>query len=135
MLALLPFLGLLVAAAVASPVASALRVTAAVLSSERSDPESERRSDAVLASEGLPTKGSGSIGDISRFIARGAMVGTFGGALAAVVLLGLALPGGVLAGRVSFGGAFVALSSLLWLLGLAVGCLLAAGMWNPLSSA
>jgi hypothetical protein len=134
-LALLPLLGLLVAAAVASPVASALRVTVAVLSSDRSDPESERRTDAVLASEGLPTKGSGSIGDVSRFIARGAMVGTFGGALAALVLLGLALPGGILAGRVSFGGSFVAVSSLLWLVGLAVGCLLAAGAWNPLSSA
>jgi hypothetical protein len=134
-LALLPLLGLLVAAAVASPVASALRVTAAVLSSDRSDPESERRADAVLASEGLPTKGTSSIGDISRFIARGAMVGTFGGALAGVVLLGLALPGAILAGRVSFGGPFLALSSLLWLLGLAVGGLLAAGVLNPLSSA
>jgi hypothetical protein len=45
------------------------------------------------------------------------------------------VPGAILAGRVSIGGSFVAVSSLLWLVGLAVGCLLAAGAWNPLSSA
>jgi hypothetical protein len=131
-LVLLPLLGLLVAASVAWPVASAMRVTAAVVSSDGSDPESKRRTDAVLAAEGLATTGSGSIGDISRFVARGAMVGTFGGALAAVVLLGLAVPGAILAGRVSFGGSFLAVASLLWLLGATIGGLLATGLVNPL---
>ncbi len=131
-LLLLPLLGLLAAASVARPVASALRVTAAVVSSDERDPESKLRTDAVLAAEGLATRGSGSIGDISRLVARGAMVGTFGSALAAVVLLGLAVPGAILAGRVSFGGSFLALASLLWLLGAAVGGLLATGIVNPL---
>jgi hypothetical protein len=134
-LALLPLVALVAAACVTWPVARALRVTTAVLSSEERDPESRRRADAVLAAEGLATRGSGSLGDISRFIARGTVVGTFGGALCAVVLLGLAVPGAILAGRVSFGVLFLSVSSLVWLLGLAVGGLLAAGVLSPLSSA
>src|SRR4029453_8953220 len=94
-LVLLPVLGLLVASTVTYQVGRALRITTAVVSSVENDPESKKRSDAALAAEGFATEGSGSIGVISRFIARGAMIGTFGGATAAVILLGLAVPGAI----------------------------------------
>jgi hypothetical protein len=69
---------------------------------------------------------------MSRFIARGSVVGAFGGTIAAVILLGLAVPGAILAWRVSFGGAFAAISSVLWLVAIVVGGLVAAGVLNPL---
>ena len=49
------------------------------------------------------------------------MVGTFGGATAAVILLGLAAPGAILGWRVRFGIAFVAAAAALWLLATVVG--------------
>jgi hypothetical protein len=131
-LVLLPVLALLVASAVSFEVARALRITAAVVSSIENDPASQARSDAALAAEGFATEGSDSLGAISRFIARGAMIGTFGGATAAVILLGLAAPGAILGWRVRFGSTFVAAAAALWLLALALGALVAAGVLNPL---
>lgn len=131
-LVLLPVLGLLVAGALTREAAKAMRVTAAVVSSDEHDPASQSRGDAVLEAAGLPTKGSGSLGTVSRFLARATMVGAFGGAIASVILLGLALPGSILAWRVRFGGAFLAVASVLWLLGAAGGSLVALGILDPL---
>jgi hypothetical protein len=131
-LVLLPVLGLLIASTVTHHVGRALRITTAVVSSVENDPASKERSDAALAAEGFATEGSGSLGAISRFIARGAMIGTFGGATAAVILLGLAVPGAILAWRVQFGGWFLAVAAALWLLGAALGGLVAGGVLNPL---
>jgi len=131
-LVLLPVLGLLVVTTVTHQVARAMRITTAVVSSDENDPESKKRTDAALEAEGFATEGSGSIAEISRFIARGAMIGTFGGATAAVILLGLALPGSILAWNVRFGSSFLAVASALWLLAAALGGLVAVGALNPL---
>jgi len=131
-LVLLPALGLLIASAVTYEVGRALRITAAVVASVENDAASKTRSDAALAAEGFATEGSGSLGAISRFIARGAMIGTFGGATVAVILLGLAAPGAILAWRVQLGSPFVAAAVALWLLGAALGALVATGVLNPL---
>jgi hypothetical protein len=131
-LVLLPALGLLLASSVTYQFARALRVAVAVVSPVEGDPESQKRSDAALTAEGFASEGSGSLGAISRFVARGTMIGTFGGAVAAVILLGLAAPGAILAWRVQFGGTFVASAAALWLLGAAIGALVAAGVLNPL---
>lgn len=131
-LVLLPVLGLLVASTVTREIVKALRVTTAVMSAEESDHESRKRSDAVLHAEGLATQGAGSIAAISRFVARATMLGAFGGATAAVILLGLALPGLILAWRVRFGVWFLAFASVLWLLGAAGGSLVTFGVLNPL---
>jgi hypothetical protein len=120
LLALLPLLGPLVALPVTLGVARALRVTAAVTSSIE-DPAGRERTDAVLEAAGFSSSGSGSIGAISRFIARATLVGSFGGATAVVVLLGLALPGLILAWRVRFDGTFRAAASVAWLLAAVMG--------------
>ena len=125
-LVLLPCLGLLVASTLCGRLGKALRVTAAVVSSDASDPASRARADAVLEAEGLPTQGAGSLGVLAQFIARSATLGTFGGVTVAVILLGLALPGFILAWRVRFGSAFLGLASALWLVAAAGGSLVAA---------
>jgi hypothetical protein len=127
-LMLLPVLGLLVAGTLSRVVASALRVTAAVTSSDTSGPESRPRTDAVLEAEGLPTQGSGSIGAIARHLARATTLGVFGGVTAVPVLLGLALPGFILAWRVRFGGAFLAFASTAWLLAAILAGAVAVGL-------
>lgn len=131
-LLLLPALGLVAAALATRPLAGALRVSAAVISSDEKDPASQTRKDAVLEAEGLPTRGSGSIASTSRFVSRALMTGLFGGAIAAVVLLGLALPGFILAWRVGFGAAFTASSSIVWLLAAVGAGLVAFGVLDPL---
>jgi hypothetical protein len=120
-LALLPVLGLLVAGMLTRTVGNALRITAAVVASDASDPESRARTDAVLEAAGLPTRGSGSIGASARYLARATTLGTFGGITAVPILVGLALPGFILAWRVRFGGAFRAFASAAWLLAAILG--------------
>lgn len=115
-LALLPALAVLVAGLVTREARTALEVTAAVASSIGGDEESRRRSDAVIEAAGLPTGGSGSIGAVSRYLARATLLGTFGGITALVVLLGLALPSFILAWQVRFGATAVAVASAAWLL-------------------
>jgi hypothetical protein len=131
-LLLLPALGLVVAALATRPLVSALRVSAAVISSDEKDPASRQRSDAVLEAEGLPTRGSASAASTSRFLSRALMTGLFGGAIAAVVLLGLALPGFILAWRVGFGAAFSAAAAIVWLLAAVGAGLVAFGALDPL---
>jgi hypothetical protein len=60
------------------------------------------------------------------------MIGTFGGATAAVILLGLAMPGAILAWRVQFGSSFLAIAAALWLLAAVLGGLVAGGVLDPL---
>jgi hypothetical protein len=109
-----------------------VRVAAAVLSSDPSDPASRARSNAVLAGEGLSTEGSGSLGATARYLTRTTFIGVFGGATVALVLLGLALPGFILAWRVRFETGFLAVSSALWLVAAAAGILAALGLLKPL---
>jgi hypothetical protein len=123
-LALLPALGLLLAGLVTHEVRVALRVTAAVVGPEEGDAKSRERSDAALEAAGLPTGGSGSIGAVANYLARAAMLGTFGGITTLVVLLGLALPGFILAWQVRFGVTAVAAASAAWLLAAVLGSLL-----------
>jgi hypothetical protein len=60
------------------------------------------------------------------------MTGVFGSAAAAVVLLGLALPGFILAWRVRFGATFAALATILWLLAAAGAAVVCFGVVDPL---
>jgi hypothetical protein len=129
---LLPCLGLLVATLVTHRVARGQRAIVAAWTADPSDPASRARSEAVLEAEGLPIAGPGSLGVTARFITRSLLVGVFGGATAAVVLVGLAVTGFILAGRVRFGGVFLALASTLWLLATAGGMLAALGVLKPL---
>lgn len=131
-LLLLPLLGLTTACLTVERLATAVRVSAAVISPDEKDPAAKRRSEAVLEAVGLPTKGSGSIAATSSYIARAVMTGAFGGATAAFVLLGLALPGFVLAWRVRFGGTFAAIATALWLLAAAGAALVGLGVLDPL---
>jgi hypothetical protein len=131
-LVLLPCLGLLAATALTNRVAKGMRVVVAVFSSDASDPTSYERTDKLLEAEGLPTGGSGSLGAAARFIGRSSIVGVFGGATVAVVLLGLALPGFILTWRVRFGSAFRAVACAGWLLAAAGGILAALGALKPL---
>ena len=129
-LLLLPCLGLLVATPVTHRLAKGLRVTFGVLTADLSDPEGRARSDAVLEAEGLSTHSS-ALGATARFAARTSIVGLIGGATVAVILVGLALPGFILAWRVHFGGVFLALGSTLWLLCAAGGILATLGALKP----
>jgi hypothetical protein len=131
-LLLLPLLGLTTACLTVERLATAVRVSAAVISSDEKDPAAKTRSDAILEAAGLPTKGSGSIAATSSYIARALMTGVFGGATAAVVLLGLALPGFVLGWRVRFGGTFAAIATALWLLAAAGAALVGFRVLDPL---
>jgi len=130
MLTFLPvgWLGLMVAGALTRTVGSALRVTTAVASYDPDDPESRQRSDALLEAAGFSTRGSGSIGAVSRFLTRATMLGTFGGVTGVIVLLGLALPGFILAWRVRFGDTFRALASAAWLMAATLGSLVGLGV-------
>ena len=127
LLLLLPCLGLLVATPVTHRLAKGLRVTFGVLTADLSDAEDRARSDAVLEAEGLSTHSS-ALGATARFVARTSIVGLIGGATVAVILVGLALPGFILAWRVHFGSVFLALGSTLWLLSAAGGMLATLGV-------
>lgn len=131
-LLLLPALALTVAGVASRPLAGALRVTAALVSSEPGDREAEARLEAVLHAQGLQARGAGWLGGVSRFLARARVIGVFGGATAALVLLGLALPGFILAWRVEFAGPFSIAASALWLFAAVSAGLAALGVLDPL---
>jgi hypothetical protein len=131
-LLLLPVLALVVAFLASMPFARALRVCSAVVSADGTDTALHTRAEAALEAEGLAGKGSGSIGRISRFVSRGVVLGVLGGVLGVLVLVGLALPGFVLARRVGFGGAFTLAASAAWLVAGGVASLVALGVVSPL---
>lgn len=130
-LLLLPVLAAATTLAVSRPHFQALRVATAVVSSERT-PESEARTEAVLHAAGLPARGSGWLGATSSFISRAAMIGSLGGATALLVLVGLALPGLLLAAPVRFGAGFTLAAAAAWALLLLVAVSMAAGLVHPL---
>jgi len=132
LLLLLPILGLATAGLTAERLATVVRVSAAVVSSGEKDNAAQKRAEGVLEAAGLPTKGSGSIAATSSYIARAMMTGVFGGATAAVILLGLVLPGFILAWRVRFGVAFAAIATVLWLLAATGAAFVAFGAIDPL---
>lgn len=129
MLILLPVLALLVVSVLARQLGKVVRVSAAVVSPQENDPESKKRADAVLEAEGLPTQG---IAAVSEFLSRALIAGSVGGVTAAVVLMGLALPGFILVWRVRFGAPFVVLASAVWLLAAAGASLVSFGVLDPL---
>lgn len=128
----LPVVALLVAGLAARPLARALRVASAVVSSDRKDPALQKRAEDVLSAEGFAATGSGSIGSISRFVSGNLVLGVLGGVLGTLVLVGLAAPGFVLAWRVGSGPALAAAASALWLVAAAGAALVALGVIDPL---
>jgi hypothetical protein len=131
-LLLLPLLALAVSSALTHRLGLGLRVTAAVVSSVGSEPDSRTRSDVILQGAGLRTEGPGALGETSAYVVRTASVGLFGGALTVVVLLGLSVPGFILAWRVSFGPSFTVLASAMWLMAAAGAAAVASGVLDPL---
>lgn len=128
-LVLLPLLGLVLVGGFGLQLGRALRVSVAVVSPQESDPESKGRAAAILEAEGLEPE---RVGPISEFIGRALLGGTFGGFATLAVLMGLALPGFILAWRIDFGAAFTALATGLWLVAAVGASLLAIGMLDPL---
>jgi hypothetical protein len=131
-LLLLPVLALLVAFLAARPLARALRVCSAVVSADGTGTATHTRAEAALEAEGLGGTPSGSIGRISAFVSRGVVLGVLGGVLGVLVLVGLALPGFVLAWRVGFGTAFTLAASAAWVVAGGMASLVALGVVSPL---
>ncbi len=118
---LFPLFALLLTAALTREVSRGLRLATAVFASD-GDPETSRATvDKVLDELGLPKAGSGSLARVAGFIDRGSGIGLFGGGIAAVALVGLALTGAILAWRPGFGPPFQLAASALWLLAAALG--------------
>jgi hypothetical protein len=132
-IALLPLVAFVGVASVSRELYKALRISTAVISATEDNPASGAASDAVLAAEGLPTKGgSGTIAAISDRIAWATIRGMMGSTALVILLSGLGALGFGLAWRVRPPAALVAVSSALWLLaGLGAG-LVAAGLLDPL---
>jgi hypothetical protein len=131
-LLLLPLAGLLLTALVTQSVAKGTRVGAIALSSMGDDDASAReRGEAALEAEGFSMSRSGDLGRLARYLSRTTLVGTFGGAFVATVLLGLALPGFILAWRVRFDTPLRVGAAAVWLIGAAFGLLASLGLLSP----
>jgi hypothetical protein len=124
MLLLLPAAALLLLAGVVREERTALHVVRIV--AEDRSPTNE----AALAAYGFG-EGSGSLAAISRRVARATTLGSIGSILAAVILLGLAVTGGLLAWPVRVGLSFTAASALIWVAVVATGAAVAAGVYSP----
>jgi hypothetical protein len=133
-LLLLPALALVASTLALRPLVGGLRVAGALMFFSAQAPESQQRVESILAAEGLQSRGSGAIGAAARFVTRAPVSGIFAGATAALVLLGLALPGFVLAWRVRFGTAFSALALLAWIAAATGASLVAFGQLHPVRS-
>jgi hypothetical protein len=129
-LVMLPLLGLLLTTLVTQRVAKGTRVGAIALSS-MGDPSARERGDAALEAEGFSTERAGGLGRLARYLSRTTLVGTFGGAFVATVLLGLAVPGFILAWRVRFGASFRAAAAAVWLIGAVFGVVACLGLLAP----
>ncbi len=121
----LPAAGLVLLALVVREERTALHVARIVV--ENKTPANE----AAFAAYGFG-EGSEAIAAVSRRIARAAALGSLGSILAAVILLGLAVTGGLLAWPVRVGKGFTAASSAIWFAVVATGAALAAGLYSPL---
>jgi hypothetical protein len=133
-LLLLPVLAFAATALAFRPLVGGLRVAGALMFFSAQAPESQQRVESILAAEGLQSRGSGALGAAARFVTRAPVTGLFAGLTAAVVVLGLALPGFVLAWRVRFGAAFSALALLAWIAAATGAGLVAFGVLHPLRS-
>jgi len=131
-LLVLPLSAGLLATAMVTRVGSSVRVVKAVVLPTEHDPASKALSDRVLESEGLSTRGSGAIAEISAYVARGMTIGTVGALTLAVVLLGLSLTGALIAAPVRVSPVFVAAASCLWLAALLAAGAVALGWNDPL---
>ena len=129
-LVLLPLLGLLLATVVTHRVAKGTRVATIGLSS-LSDSSTHDSVNAALEAEGFSMETPGSLGRLARYMSRTTLVGAFGGAFVATVLLGLAVPGFILAWRVRFGAWFRAAAAAVWLIGAVFGVLASLGLLSP----
>jgi hypothetical protein len=127
-LLLLPLAGLLLTALVTQSVAKGTRVGAIALSSMGDDASARERGEAALEAEGFSMSKSGDLGRLARYLSRTTLVGTFGGAFVATVLLGLALPGFILAWRARFDTPFRVGAAAVWLIGAVFGLLASLGM-------
>jgi hypothetical protein len=96
------------------------------------DADARARAEARLLAEGFALDRSGSLGGLARFMTLTQFAGLFGGATAALVLVGIALPGFILAWRVRFAPVFVFLASALWLIAAGVAALAALHALPPL---
>ncbi len=129
-LVLLPLLGLVLTTLVTHRVAKGTRVATLALSN-LSDPSAHERVNAALEAEGFGVETPGSLGRLARYLTRTTLVGVFGGAGVATVLLGLAVPGFILAWRAGFGAAFRAAAAAVWLIGAVFGVLASLGLLAP----
>jgi hypothetical protein len=130
LLFVLPLCALVLVATLVGQLRSALRVTAAVVTTPGNDRERMAARD-VLRSEGIENEGSGGIAEISSLIAIRAIVAGLGGFVVLVVLLGLALTGLLLAAPVRVGMPFVVTASFAWLAVAAAATALALGALAP----
>jgi hypothetical protein len=130
-LLLLPVLALSASALLTQRVAKGTRCGALVLASTGDEPGARERNEAALESEGFAMNRSGSLGRLARYLSRTTLVGTFGGATLAIVLLGLAAPGFVLAWGSRFGAGFRSAATALWLLAGAFGAFAGLGLLGP----
>jgi hypothetical protein len=130
-LVLLPILALVATALLTQRVAKGTRCGALALASIGDEPGDRERNEAALESEGFAMDRSGSLGRLARYLSRTTLVGTFGGATLAIVLLGLAVPGFVLAWRTRFGAGFRSAAAALWLLAGSFGALASLGVLGP----
>lgn len=131
-LMLLPLLALLLSGTLTREVGKLLRVTTAVVPAEGEGPDRWQHVDAALEAEGFRMKGRGALGRVASFLDQRSLAAMFGGAAALPVLLGLALTGTILAWRAGPPPPFAFVAAALWLVGAAVGGLLAAGLGSPL---
>jgi hypothetical protein len=131
-LLVLPLGGALLAAAMVAQVRSAVRVANALVLPTEDQPARKALVERVLESEGLSAHGSGAIADISAHVARGLTIGTLGGLVLVVVLLGLSLTGALIAAPVRVSPAFVAAASSLWLVAILAAGAAALGWGDPL---
>ncbi len=129
----IPVCALALAAGLLHPMRSSLRVANAVVQPGADDAAGKAAAERALEAEGLGSaRGSAGIAAISNHIAVGMTLGSVGGLVALVVLLGLAATGALLAARVRVPALFVAAGSGLALLAALLGAAIALGVGDPL---
>jgi hypothetical protein len=119
----LPLAALLLTAGLVREQHRALHITRIVV-----EPKSASN-DAFIESEF--GRGSAAIAAVSSRISLATTLGGMGGFVAGVILLGLAVTGGILAWPVRVGIGFSAAAALIWLVGVAGGIAIALGLFAP----
>lgn len=130
-LSLLPLLAWLVAGLQARELRVTLAIAQAVVADTGDDPARKAAVERFLEAQDLGGRGSAGIAAISERIARGIALASLGGGLLAVILLGLAVTGTILAWPVRVGPLFVGVSSGFWFLSTLAAVALALGLGAP----